>query len=524
MSVRGLAPRLLERGPDRWRLPDLPSGLPTAAALVAIVAVGAGVRLYGLDRLSLWLDEAYSVAFARLPLADLWGPLAVEETNPPLYYSLLHVWMRLFGESEAAVRGLSVLFGTAAIPLMYLLGREAGGRAAGLAGAALLALSGIHVQYSQEARAYAMAVTAVLATLVGLAQILHRVAAAGAAVPLGGAGPWALYSGGLAVALYSHNTLALLPVVLNPPVLWSWLRHGPRRSDVAMRWVAANAAALAAWAWWLQALTRQAEAGGVPWIRTPDLVTALATVRSVYGHKFLYRLAPAGELLFLLLALLGTARARRRGGIALLMLPIVVGLPALTFAISLAVPIFLERTLLWPVVGALTLIAAGATALRPRALAAAALALALLLQARGAANYHADHVKEPWREIAARVLAEAGPRDALLFVPWFASLPFHYYARDRSPASFATRGAGFEYPGPGYRRLSSLTETPLAQLRERLARYDRIWVVTRNRALFDPDDAVARELGRFARPGADLLGGGLLIRVVPWTVTRPAAR
>ncbi len=55
---------------------------------------------------SFWRDEAFSVLAAKQPLGFIISKLGFE---PPFYYTLLHFWMRLFGESEIAVRTLSVI-------------------------------------------------------------------------------------------------------------------------------------------------------------------------------------------------------------------------------------------------------------------------------------------------------------------------------------------------------------------------------------------------------------------------------
>lgn len=55
---------------------------------------------------SLWRDEAFSVLAAERPLSFIVTKLGFE---PPLYYTLLHFWIRLFGESEIAVRSLSMV-------------------------------------------------------------------------------------------------------------------------------------------------------------------------------------------------------------------------------------------------------------------------------------------------------------------------------------------------------------------------------------------------------------------------------
>ncbi len=55
---------------------------------------------------SLWRDEAFSVLIAERPLSSFVGSLGFE---PPLYYILLHIWMKIFGTSEIAIRSLSLL-------------------------------------------------------------------------------------------------------------------------------------------------------------------------------------------------------------------------------------------------------------------------------------------------------------------------------------------------------------------------------------------------------------------------------
>ncbi len=54
---------------------------------------------------SFWRDEAFSVLVSKMPLADIWSKLSFE---PPLYYILLHFWMKIFGDSEIATRSLSL--------------------------------------------------------------------------------------------------------------------------------------------------------------------------------------------------------------------------------------------------------------------------------------------------------------------------------------------------------------------------------------------------------------------------------
>ncbi len=67
---------------------------------------------------SLWRDEAFSVLIAEHNLAGI-IKLTASDFNPPLYYSILHFWMKLAGESEFAIRMLSFIFHLVLVFVVY---------------------------------------------------------------------------------------------------------------------------------------------------------------------------------------------------------------------------------------------------------------------------------------------------------------------------------------------------------------------------------------------------------------------
>lgn len=58
---------------------------------------------------SFWRDEAFSYVLASKNIFDIIFYTA-KDFNPPLYYILLHIWMKIFGTSEIALRTISFLF------------------------------------------------------------------------------------------------------------------------------------------------------------------------------------------------------------------------------------------------------------------------------------------------------------------------------------------------------------------------------------------------------------------------------
>jgi mannosyltransferase len=120
----------------------------------------AALRFYQLGAESYWLDEVYTVHMAQRNVGQL---LAVKELNwPPAYYVLIHIWVRLFGTTEAATRSLSALAGLASIAIIYVVGRELFGRSVGLIGALIMAISEFQIYYSQETRFYSLFALAAL--------------------------------------------------------------------------------------------------------------------------------------------------------------------------------------------------------------------------------------------------------------------------------------------------------------------------------------------------------------------------
>ena len=79
------------------------------------------------------------------------------EEHPPLYSVILFFWLRLVGTEPFALRLLSVVFGTLAVALVYVLGRRLVSSQVGLIAAALMTLSAFAVYYSQETRMYTLA-------------------------------------------------------------------------------------------------------------------------------------------------------------------------------------------------------------------------------------------------------------------------------------------------------------------------------------------------------------------------------
>jgi uncharacterized membrane protein len=75
--------------------------------------------------------------------------------HPPLYHFIIHFWSKL-GSSEPFLRLPSVCFGVATIYIFYLLLKELTNEKLAVIAAWLLALSPLHIYFSQELRMYSL--------------------------------------------------------------------------------------------------------------------------------------------------------------------------------------------------------------------------------------------------------------------------------------------------------------------------------------------------------------------------------
>jgi hypothetical protein len=130
--------------------------------LLATVALGAGLRLEGLERVGLTHAEVYAPNLAmpawvsapppRQGLRDTLLGTLDHDNHPPGYYAALWAWTRSFGTGLATLRLPSALAGIATLLAIFWLARRRDGDAVALTAVALVAFHGHHVFWSQQAR------------------------------------------------------------------------------------------------------------------------------------------------------------------------------------------------------------------------------------------------------------------------------------------------------------------------------------------------------------------------------------
>ncbi len=220
-----------------------------------ILLLGFALRLYRLGYQSLWYDEGVSVFLAQKSLSALTTHTA-RDIHPPLYYYLLHFWVRLAGRSEFSLAFLSLTFGTLLIALLFLLGRRLYGTQAALLGSLLLAFTPFNLWYSQEVRMYTLGAFWGLLSLLCLLRLLNEEAGSSRLRV------WLSYILTSALGLYTLYYFAFLLLAQNLLVLGWWSVR--RKGFPISQWALSQGAILFLYLPWLPIALRQATNPPVP--------------------------------------------------------------------------------------------------------------------------------------------------------------------------------------------------------------------------------------------------------------------
>ena len=158
-------------GPGTAGTPDAAARRPLAERLLVpgipgILGLITGVYHLGVP--PLWRDEAATKAIASRPVGQILATMPHDDVVHGAYYLVVHVFIRLFGSANGALRLPSAIAAAVACAVTALVaqrlaagaGRPAGpsGSAAltGVTAGAVLALLPAMIRYAQEARSYAI--------------------------------------------------------------------------------------------------------------------------------------------------------------------------------------------------------------------------------------------------------------------------------------------------------------------------------------------------------------------------------
>ena len=197
-----------------------------AICLAMLVGFAAALRLYGLDRWSLWLDETVQYAYAVTPFGELYK--AMDAFAAPLSLELSHAFVQLgLDQTGAMLRMPSAILGVATVVIVYFLGNELFCRRVAWFSVLVACVMPVLVVYSQEYRPYSLLIflTVVSAWLLAAALRTNEPAW------------WWVFAGSTILNLYTHfvalSALAGLAVFAVASILFEVQQGRPVKPLIA---------------------------------------------------------------------------------------------------------------------------------------------------------------------------------------------------------------------------------------------------------------------------------------------------
>lgn len=281
------------------------------ASLAVILLGGMTLRFIQLEAKPLWLDEVITALFSlgrsytQVPLdvsvaliqltqvftyqagqswAEIAYRVATESVHPPLFFCLSYLWMGWFSFTSHwvwALRALPALLGVGAIAAVYLLNRVGFSVPAGLAAAALMAVSPFAVYLSQEARHYTLPMGLIGLGLVSLVQMQQDLQQQRVRLWV-----WLSWVGAGVLGLYTHY-LVVLAIAAQVGALITWMVYSQSRrwQDWGALGLAISAIGVAYLPWFPSFLSHMSRPE-TDWLRPyePTWVERLSPIAQMIGN------------------------------------------------------------------------------------------------------------------------------------------------------------------------------------------------------------------------------------------------
>ncbi len=383
------------------------------------VLLALALRLYGLAAKPLWLDEVITHKRALLPLPQLVADALINK-HVPTYFLLV----RLFDApliNEALLRLPSVIFGSLTVGLVALIATELRSPRAGFAAGLLMALSPIEVQFSQEARSYALVSCLVLVALWGLLRIVRS---CDPAATRGARAGWIAYALGTIAALNVLLVAGVWWIASNLALLFVIARTAGQRTALIRSWLITQSLIVLAWLPALIGLAADSNPDplrGYSWIPASSLPHVGEVLSAVYLFRasdiLTFQLLPTSVpgIGIAVVALAGFGAWRLRGdakSLAAVALT-VLAMPVTLLVISAFLPAWIPRYLLWGT-GALFVLAGIGTAALPQRLFPYAAAAVVIVGVINLVPYYRTETKPRWDLAAAYLASHAKPEDSVV--------------------------------------------------------------------------------------------------------------
>lgn len=426
-------------------------------------ALSFAFATYNLGFRSMWFDEVISVNTVKEDWTTFWTNILELEAYQRLYLLLLKLWITL-GDNDTNVRFLSVIFSTASVPVIYLVGKELFDSRAGIFAAFFLGVNGFFIYYSQEARGYTLLLFLTLCSSYFAVRCVKSPTRKS----------WAGYTVFSVLAVYTH--LFGVWILLNHAVSLFFL---PRKM---IDWKGISYSGLIIVISLLPILLFIAKTtvGQTDWIAKPTFKEIEQLLLAFAGWP-----GNIGEFVYLLIYVIPAtllARSCVQQGFSFntwryafiviwLYLPII-----LVYSASMVKPMFVFRYMIITLPGFILFAAVTLTRFDRKWISFLASAALIISAASFTINTYSGLKKSHWREAAKLVDHLSIDKDAFLFFIPQTRVPFEYYFNkvNKSSKTFHFTNSNMTYAEPEKSSPSELNEEWIKQLSKR---HQRLWFV-----------------------------------------------
>ena len=382
---------------------------------ILIAAINLLVRLWGLSDESIYGDDAFSIFYAQQPILNVHENLLFDR-NPPLYFFLLHFWIKLFGLNVFFLKGLSVLFTTGTAILLWKISVKYFNQLTGFLVSVFFVFFNGWMEVSHELRSFALVGFLTVLSFKFYLDIIRQNRKSG------------LF--GLAITnvllLFSHYITFYIPVV---QLIGSFFYI--KTNVKGFRYfILSQLLALLLYLPWIKIVIENIPEKGKFWLITPGIEQLNSVFMNISGNPFIWKTHLIILGAFILLFLIDKKKIFIKKGfdiklafILLLwyLLPILIN-----FLLAQYTPIFRYKYLIYTSLGLLLLISYIISILKIHPILKLILILAL---------FHTPYrnfkpkfiIYENWKEIVPKVIKQKDDNTMVLICDWSKHREFAYY-------------------------------------------------------------------------------------------------
>lgn len=428
-------------------------------ALFAVV-----LSRWQLDYSSMAPDEAWSITFAGLSWRKLINVMWQRELNMGPYYILLKIWIAIFGDSELAVRSLSVVFSVFAVAMTFAIGKKLFDAKTGLVAASLLAVNAFLIEYAQEARSYTllifMANTSVyfFINMIQDQNVKNHV----------------LYVFSSVLLVYSHFFgLFILIVQAISLIFFAGEKVNYRRLLLCALSIALLIIPIGYFILFK-------DNGQIGWIQKPsfkDLYSFMFSLTGDGGSGMLLSLYVLMFFISLIMLARKNPESRMTGSfgrhaflLVWLLLPVIAA-----YSFSFYKPIFISKYLISSLTPLVLLVATGLSAIRSRWISTVAAFGLISISVYTVFDVYYPKQKFDWKSATRYISQNARKGDGITFYDYSAKVTFEYYHRILSVEKDKLESV---YPSPlGIHSFYPLGNPDIKSIDTMHERYNRLWCV-----------------------------------------------